>query len=540
MSNFLNTFTKFLSLLKVRVTKTSAEYYLETHPEEGSMLAYTDALNHFQIENAAAKITVEDLKDLPTPIVTFLQVDGGTFTIIKSIKNNTVLWLDKHKGWVWTQIEEFTVNWSGIVLLAETDKESGEKDFTKKRISELLKNSRMPLAIGMISVLVLISVFSADIESSSVYSFLLLKLAGIIISCLLFIKSVDNSNLFINKICTSGLKVNCQSILDSPAAKITSWFSWSDAGFIYFFGSFFGLLFCTGTSEALRAFLSVQRVFRAAALLFASYSLYYQAVKAKMWCTLCLGVVTIFVFESVATVIYFSKNGVFFDVLSILKITLGFMVPIAFLLLFKDMAIKAQESKKLRKELIKLKSNPTIFQGLMAEQPLMPDLPQYMPVVLLGNKDAAHTITFVSNPLCTPCANMHLKIERLTILNENINCQVLFLSNLDSNDPGGKFVRKVFSLPEMLQAKALHSWFERNDKNFELWNEQYKNYPELGSLSTLQGHNKWANHAEVKATPTLFIDGRLLPEFLNVEDLNLQFSHVAAVTPNYGFANHEL
>lgn len=538
-SNFLHTFNKFLRLLNAKVTKTSAEEYLGTHPDEGSMLAYTDALSHFKIENAAAEITTDDLKDLPTPLITFLKVDGGTFTIIKSVKNNTVLWLDKQKGWVRTQIEEFTQHWSGIVLFAETDKDSGEKEFTKKRNTEVLRNLRIPMAVGLIGVFILSLIFNGPTQTFSIYLILFLKIVGMIITSLLFLKSVDSTNELVNQLCSAGSKINCQSILDSPVAKITPWLSWSDMGFIYFYGSFFGLLLSIGSPASLSTFLSIQLIFSLLAVVFSMYSLYYQGVKAKIWCTLCLGTVATFLLEAIVLIANFSGESFFIAIPSILNIILGFIVPIAFLLLFKNMAIKAQESKKLKKELMKLKSNPQIFEALMAGQRQMPIIPQGMPRVVLGNKKAIHTITFVSNPLCSPCARMHLKIEELLKKNENIKCEIIFLSNPDITDAGGQFVRKLLSLPENLRAIALHRWFERNDKNFETWNNTYIDYPEKPGFSEVQiGHNEWSNQAEVKATPTLFIDSKTLPPAINVEDLILQLSNTNSSTPEYGFANH--
>ena len=67
------------------ITETSALEYLETHPDEGSLLAYVDALNHFNIENAVIKIEQEDLITLPTPFIAFSHIHGGTFLVVKNL-----------------------------------------------------------------------------------------------------------------------------------------------------------------------------------------------------------------------------------------------------------------------------------------------------------------------------------------------------------------------------------------------------------------------------------------------------------------------
>ena len=288
------------------VTESSALEYLETHPDEGSMLAYADALNHFKIENAAIRVKQEDLITLPTPFIAFSQIHGGTFSVVKNLTVNTIEWFDTQNGWVKDKLEEFTKTWSGVVLLAEIDEKSGEKNYTSKRRNEILSNIRIPIAVSIIVFVFLYFILQAPFADINTYILLGLKVIGMVISTLLFVKSIDNANSLINKLCNAGSKISCQSILDSPAAKITPWFSWSDAGFIYFFGSFIAMLFSLYNSSYLLAYWTLQLVFSGLAFIFSSYSLYYQGIKAKMWCTLCLGVVAVFFLEALLTFTSFS------------------------------------------------------------------------------------------------------------------------------------------------------------------------------------------------------------------------------------------
>jgi hypothetical protein len=239
-----------------------------------------------------------------------------------------------------------------------------------------------------------------------------------------------------------------------------------------------------------------------------------------MWCTLCLGVVTVFLLEAILTFSFttFQKN--ILDFQGLLNPTIGFLLPIAFLVLHKNTALNAIESKSLKKELTKLKSNPKIFEALMAGQKQMPEIPADMRIITIGNKNAKNTITMVSNPLCSPCASMHGRIEKILSENINLKCQILFLSSIDENNSGGKFVRKLFSLPDDLIANGLHSWFIDNDKNFEKWNKSYlENSLKMDVYEIQNKHNKWLNQAEVKGTPTLFINNSLLPDTLKIEEI---------------------
>jgi uncharacterized membrane protein len=526
-NNFLDTFTKFLKQLNVPVTESSALEFLETHSDEGSMLAYSDALNHFKIENAAIRIKQEDLITLPTPFIAFSQIHGGTFSVVKNITKNTIEWFDTQKGWVKDKLEDFTKTWSGVVLLAESDEKSGEKNYTSKRRNEILSNIRIPIAISIISLVFLYFILTAPLASTQTYILMGLKGAGMTISSLLFIKSIDNANSLVNKLCNAGSKISCQSILDSPAAKITPWFSWSDAGFIYFFGTFLSLLLSLRDTNSSNTFWTVQLLFSSLSILFSSYSLYYQGIKARMWCTLCLGVISVFVLEAAITLSTYSFSNISFNIKGFLNIIVGFLLPIGFLILYKTTSIKAQESKNLKKELTKFKSNPQIFEALMASQRQMPEIPADMPIITIGNKNAEYTITIVSNPLCSPCAHMHARIEKILEENDNLKCQIIFLSSTDEQNAGGKFVRKLFSLPEELQHEALHIWFIRNDKNFEKWNYTFLDYETQKDTKNIQEyHSFWINQAEVQGTPTIFFNSKIIPTLLTLEDLIFQLDYI--------------
>ena len=405
-------------------------------------------------------------------------------------------------------------------MLAETDEKSGEKNYNSKRRDDILRNIRIPVAVTLIAFIFLFSIVNAPLVSTSTYILLGLKAIGMVISTLLFVKSIDNASSLVNKLCNAGSKISCQSILDSPAAKITPWFSWSDAGFIYFFGSFIALLFSLNDASNLQSYWILQMVFSCFSIIFSSYSLYYQGIKAKMWCTLCLGVVAVFSLEALLTFTFFLLETYPFSLSALLQIGIGFILPVAFLILLKKTNILAQESKSYKKQLFKLKSNPDVFEALMANQKQMPEIPADMPVITIGNKNAEHTITMVSNPLCSPCAHMHARIEKIIKENDNLKCEVIFLSDTDEQNAGGQFVRKLLSLPEYLHAEGLHHWFSANDRNYERWDKNYLKFKKITHHEKSQlFHNDWVNNAEVKGTPTLFINGNLLSEVIRVEDL---------------------
>ncbi len=496
------------------VTESSALEYLETHPDEGSMLAYADALNHFKIENAAIRIKQEDLITLPTPFIAFSQIHGGTFSVVKNLTENTIELFDTQKGWVNDKLEEFTRSWSGVVLLAETDEKSGEKKYTTKRREEILRNIRIPIAVTLLSFIFLFFIINAPLVSTPTYILLGLKATGMVISMLLFVKSIDNANSLVNKLCNAGSKVSCQSILDSPAAKITPWLSLSDIGFVYFVSSLISILLL---GNDLASFLAYHTFISIIAVLFGAYSIYYQGKIARMWCPLCLGVVGVLAMEALIVFLNFEP---FFTITAtfVISLLISLALPITFLLFYKNELIKATDRDALKNDLSRLKSNPQIIDSLMASQKPMPFLPNGMGILSIGNKHADHVLTIISNPLCNPCAKMHKRIEKILDKSENLRCDIVFVTN--HNDIGGKVVRKILSLPANLQEEATSLWYRNNNRNFDDWNKKYIQFEEKELAELFRKEQKqWSDEAEIKSTPTLFYNGRKLPNVFKVEDL---------------------
>lgn len=516
-NNFLHTFTLFLKQLHVPVTKSSALEYLETHPDEGSMLAYSDALNYFKIENAAVRITPQDLISLPTPFIAFSQINGGTFSVVKNLSDSSIEWFDTQKGWVNSKLEEFTNTWSGVVLLAETDEQSGEKNYTHKRRQEILSNIRIPIAIGLLVLVFLFFVLQAPVASLAVYALLALKAAGMVISTLLFIKSIDNANSLVNKLCNAGSKISCQSILDSPAAKITPWFSWSDAGFIYFFGSFLGLLLSLYQQSYLNTYLTVQLIFSGFALIFSTYSLYYQGMKAKMWCTFCIAVVFIFILENLTLYLIFQTKWQVEGNYFINQIIIGITIPIVFLLIFKNLYYQSYNSIYTKKELTKIFSQEKLINSYLNNSEILKlDTDQDF-FIQFGNLNARHQITLILNPFCHPCKYEFITSKDLVSKNNNFRLTIVLISK-NNDEIGQSFIKNLYSIPASLRFTALDQFFLSGNylKTFKMIKcAENESFNEL----KYQLLKKQIFDNGVYYTPSMYLNLRKLPKSFNLNNL---------------------
>ncbi len=506
---------QYLKAIGAKVTEETVEATLKNHPNYPSLLATSDALNEWKIENVAIRIKPEQLAELPTPFLTYLDINHGIFALVKSIKDDAIEWIHTTEGFKREKIEEFLKKWDGVVLMAETNSDSGEKNFIENRKKEILNNLRIALLLIGASILT-ISLFYHNFITDWHYNALLLtKFTGVIISGLLLWQSIDKNNPFINKLCVAGSKSNCNAILGSNAAQVTTWLSWSEIGFFYFAGGFVALLISPDSMFILWSL-------GATSLFYTCWSIYYQAFVAKQWCTLCLTVQLIFIVEFLLNINYLSKlrgelvSLTYNDFLSSLE---GFSGVVLVWVFIKPFLQKSQQVAPLKNDLKRFKNNPNLFLSLLQKQEEMPFVPSNMHTIVIGNTHAEHTITMVTNPFCQPCAKTHKIIEDLLESNENLNCQVIFLASNDEGDKRGIVARVILSLSIDQQPEALHQWYDNEERNIEKWQKQLGIIENKNTESTINQHQVWCKLAKIEGTPTLYLDGFKLPELYRLADL---------------------
>jgi uncharacterized membrane protein len=506
---------QYLKAIGAKVTEETVEETLKNHPNYPSLLATSDAFNEWKIENVAARITPEQLGELPTPFLTHLYVDGGIFALVKSVKNDAVEWTHTKEGFKRDKTEDFLKKWNGVVLMAEINTDSGEKNFTENNKKEILSNLRTPvLLLG--ATLLVIFVFYYNFSTDWHYNAILLtKLAGVIISSLLLWQSIDKNNPFIKNLCQAGGKANCNAILSSNAAQATTWLSWSEVGFFYFTGGFIALLLNPASTFTLWGL-------GGCALFYTFWSIYYQAFVAKQWCPLCLTVQGLFVVEFLININFISELGKYLQLMTVsdfLAPLSGVGVAVLFWVFIKPFLQKSQQVVPLKNDLKRFKNNPNLFLSLLEKQAEMPFVPTNMHTINFGNPNAKHTLTMVTNTFCQPCAKTHKIIEELLESNENLNCQVVFLASNMADDKRGIVAKLILSLPIHQQAEALHQWYENEERSIEKWQKQLGVIENKNTESTISQHQVWCETAKIEATPTLYLDGFKMPELYRLWDL---------------------
>jgi len=518
------------TLLGAKISRSTLEKDIKWHPNYPSFLSISDVLCNHGIENITARFDKDKLQEIPTPFITevFGKKQLNQFTVVKEINAELVHYYDPEtQRWSKIRIGAFEGKSSGNILMAEIEEPVKERDYEKKIADEKREKLSQTMIVVCLPFFLLFSaVFSfINIGSAALLPALYasLTLAGVASTVLLLWYEVDQTNVALQDICTSGKKVNCGAILHSKEARIFG-ISWSTLGFIYFAGGL-TLLLLSGIANPIT--LKILSWITLVVTPYVFYSVYYQWRVAKQWCVLCLSVQVVLSLQCILTFIAgwhniaLSQNTKFLS-LSITTLS-AFAIPFIIVSLLIPALRKATENSQLTQELQRLKHSPEIFTAVLEKQRAIEYSTDGLGITI-GNPKGSIKIVKVCNPYCSPCARAHTPIEELIHNNPDLEVQVIFAVTNDENDPRSKPVRHLLAIDQIQEVglieRALGDWYLSDNRDYEAFAQKYPMNGELiKQKDKISAMNEWCNKTEIQFTPTFFVNGYQLPTNYSVHDL---------------------
>lgn len=515
----------FLKLLNVKVNSVTVNETLQNHPDWPSLLCISDSLTKWNIPNAAAKIDPAEIDLLPTPFIAHTNETENPLVIVKQVAANSIECLSKN----YTKLksiskEDFFKTWGGIYLIAEPTEESGELDFKISKRKAFI-NALIPVALLILFAAFSFTDFYNTLASTpgfnviAIYLQYLILFTGVIVTSLLLWYEVDKNNPVLQKVCTGIIKGNCNAILTGRQAKLFNWLSWSEIGFFYFTGSLLVLSFAGSNSISALAWLNTL------ALPYTVFSIYYQWRVAKQWCVLCLAVQALLLLGGANIFINhlllpLSGLQIFFFIYSLLL----FLLPALLWYAIKPFILKLQESKTTKRQYLRIKFNSQIFETLLKKQKVI-TIPTDGLGIVIGNPNATNTLIKICNPYCGPCAKAHPKIEKLLEEIPNLKAQIIFTTPNKPNNPAYEPVSHLMAIAAENNGhkikRALDDWYLPKEKDYNVFKNKYPLNTELTKQGKkMEAMEKWCCAMEIKATPTILINGYELPDAYSIEDLN--------------------
>ena len=523
MKNSLNPFTALLFLLKVKHTHDFSNQYFNEHPHKYNLYGLSKMLSYYGIENGAIRVEDKenDITEVETP---FIAQFGGDFVAVNKVEQDKVsfLWKGINHNLISTN---FIEAWTGIILLVEASEKSGEPEYKKHRKTELLnrlKKITLFTACGLVFAITYI--YQSFYTNPGLSLLILINLAGLFISWLLLTKQMHIQSQYADKICSLFKQKDCNNVLESKAAKLWGIAGWSEIGFGYFLTNVLLLLF----SPALITTIAWINILT---LPFTLWSVWYQRIKAKQWCLLCLIVLislwTIFIINflfgyfQITTFIH-QKNNFLLSFFNFQLFFIGccYFISILVINLFVLKLNTDKTMQSLQQSINSIKADDDVFMTLLKKQPFF-ETSESDSIIRFGNPKSKLQLTVLTNPYCIPCSKMHMRIEELLReTNNNISIQYILSSFEEKlNSTNKHLIASCLGKDANAVMQVFHDWFE---KGVALQDNYFKNplnieKPEIEA--EFLKHEEWKQNNQMRATPTVLVNGYQLPESYKVEDL---------------------
>ncbi len=507
-----NVFQSFLESLKVKHTRVYSNKYFREHPYKYNLFGISKMLSDYGIANKGFKTDNKAvvLQSLETP---FIAHAGGDLVVVMRINKDTVhyRWYGKE---IKTSLDEFIESWSGVVLLAETNENSIEpnyKENRKKEWSIILQQYGLLAAVGLLAGLCVIH--NRIYDNIGWMLVQLVNLFGIYISYLLVQKQLHVHSEYADKLCSLFKQSDCNNVLESKASKLGGVIGWSEIGLGYFISNVIILLLF----PSLFSYLAIINIF---ALPYTLWSVWYQKFRAKQWCPLCLIVQALLWTVFVINLAFASIQLPAFKIEELLVTGIVYFIPPIVINLLVPLLAQANQAEQITQEFNALKTNEDVFAAFLKKQPHY-EVDKSTSKILLGNPESGILVTILTNPHCEPCSRMHTRIEKLLQdTNHSICIQYIFSSFNEELKSSAHFLTATYLMHPLEKAKLIYNeWFREGKDRREEFFQQYEcTHNELID-NELFRHEEWKETSQLRATPTVLINGYKLPTNYKIEDL---------------------
>ena len=511
--------SSFLRNQKIPISKDYCKKLILSHPDHPSLLSIADTFERLGINYNVSRFKKEDLEGLDFPYLLPLSMGQGE---IISIENQA----DFEKK------QDELQYWDGVVIRTEskpvlTDAENKES-YAKDRLLKVLTGF-------FITTITAILLWPFIQFFSWLHTILLLvAAAGGAVGYVLIAKDLGIKYQTVESFCNTGKNSNCDQILNSSGATVFGFIKLSDAAVTYFISQITLLhisLILPGARESVLFTLSALSVLAVPVILF---SLYYQYFKAKVWCKLCVAVISVLAVQiGIFGYGWYALNS--FEASQVYPVAviislLTFLLIGAGILLIKNQVEKAREAERNEIKALRVKHNVHLFTHSLSHQKSI-DTPSFNHELMLGSPDAPIKIIMASNLYCKPCKEQHEVISKL------------ISSYADKVSVTLRFVRSGKNLVERPNSLQYLIWYwlqniygksnepERVDSMMHHWYaymdlEKFKTkYPietafDYGLIESIESqHYDFAELNGIRRTPTFFINGHLLPVTYGLEDV---------------------
>lgn len=509
-----NILSTYLGLLKVKHTQSYANTLYHEHPYKYSLWGLSKMLSEYDVENIGVIISnkKEGIKALEVPFIAHL---GNEFVTVfkKNEYRISYMWQDKR---IDVPVDKFIEIWSGVVLLAEPDAESIEPNYRQNKRKEWLGKIQISLLFLIVSGMILFSYLTEGLFADWGASLsMLVNFAGVYICLLLMLKQLHIQSSYVDKLCSLFKKNDCNNILESKDAKLWGMIGWSEIGLGYFISNSLIILWFP-------QFMSYLSLIGCFTLVFSIWSIWYQKIKVGQWCPLCLIVQLLFWILFFVNITFGFITIPSFAFKEMFVVGCLFLLPILLISIAYPKLEIEHKVQKILQEMNSIKMRDEVIGALLKQQPFH-QVDNSNSTIILGNSQAKICVTILTNPHCEPCSVMHRKVGKLLDkMGDSICVQYIFSSFDEGLETSNKQLISIYlNLPMTNVKMAYDDWFEKGKYQKEVFFKRYPQDIEERSVAIEFEHHKiWKEKAGLSATPTVLVNGYVLPRDYRIEDIS--------------------
>lgn len=513
--NVISVVQKTIRYFRIKVTPTTISDFLLSHPHYPALKSICDGFKKWGIEHYPIRLKIPEIMALQGPFIAHLNDAGGQLAFIYRVSEREVVYSTGQGKKLHEACPTFAARLSGAVIIVKPNNKAGESDFRLKKSNEWLDLMFLPITIFTILSFGLYHVLTGNISIADKYWPLAgTIISGILVSLVLVLNEFRIHHAVLQSLCRFGKKADCHSVIDSKASHIFGWMGWSDIGFLYFTGLLlYMLMIQSQASMHLMAFVS------ALALPYPVYSVYYQVIKLKKWCILCLLVQCIIVMEFILLLPYLKPvNLVFTDFWGL---TICFLVPGTLYYGLKLNWIKRISQEKDHNAFLTLRGDPEVFRlMLMKSEPI--NIPVKKNSLVFGNLAAENTLTVFMSFHCKHCSVLFAKIRLLLTSLQKVKVVLVFWA--DDDQLSRKLINHIYRLYKQqsnVEVLAfIDNWFNNTENAMKELNTTVMMHANLDCFEQISRENRHLfEQCEINGTPQVLLDGYIYPSIFEPDQI---------------------
>jgi hypothetical protein len=527
----------FLKELQVRVDDQELIQLLHSHPDYPSLVSVTDVLHILGVDNTVAEFSEGDVSALPFPYLLHLKQHGLNELTLISKSADLVGNIKPEAGW------------SGIIIQAHGLLRPIATQI-RSRFERAIKLRRVIQLLFILTCVLLMQIAWAFSSWEEVVIYIA-ALTGLVVGGVFLAKEFGISPKLVDDFCGGGshhagsTQSGCNEVLAADPIRVFGLFTLTDAVTSYFLWQVISLvivaLHIPASSEVYNSLILISFL----GIPIIIFSLYQQYIVAKAWCRLCLLVDAILLIQA-GIAAYIVANGLISLTNNILipglNLGLGLVASVCLTLLIRQAGVKQRALLDSEAALRRSKGTTSLLVNNLYQQPQV-DSSDFEQELVLGSDNAAVDLIIASNLYCIPCKKEHEQVIALLSLYPNL-LRVRYRLILSGNDLGRfpttnqyllqYWLTHIWKQPDERSRTAhlLNEWYE--DRDFEHFKSSHPtDFTGDYSLSTRMAtkHFQWAKQNKIMRTPSIYLNGYLLPSSYQLADLVLLIPNLAEALP---------